>query len=70
MTFICRVCDYIKYSWDVLLIDPDGGANVQNKLQAAHLNRRPEDIVLLQKNSTYRGYSLDQRNLQSPQGYF
>ena len=23
-----RVCDYIKYGWDVLLIDPDDGENV------------------------------------------
>jgi len=29
-----RVCDYIKYGWDVLLIDPDGGANIQRKLQS------------------------------------
>ena len=29
-----RVYDYIKYGWDVFLIDPDGGANVQQKLQA------------------------------------
>lgn len=28
-----RVCDYIKYGWDVYLIDPDGGAYVQHKLQ-------------------------------------
>jgi len=31
----------------VFLVDPDGGANVQNKLQAAHLNKTPEDIVLV-----------------------
>ena len=29
-----RVCDYIKYGWDVLLIDPDDGENIQRKLQA------------------------------------
>lgn len=44
----CRVCDYIKYGWEVFLVDPDGGANVQNKLhQTAHLNRKSEDIVLV-----------------------
>jgi len=32
----------------VFPVDPDGGANVQNKLQAAHLNKTPEDIVLVQ----------------------
>ena len=44
----CRVCDYIKYGWDMFLVDPDGGANVQNKLQATAVSGRPEDVVLLQ----------------------
>jgi len=45
VAIICRVCDYIKYGWDMFLIDPDGGANIHNKLQAIAVNRRPEDIV-------------------------
>ena len=40
-----RVCDYIKYGWDIFLIDPDGGANVQQKLQAKAAHT---DTVLLQ----------------------
>ena len=48
MTIINRICDYIKYGWDMFLIDPVGGADVQNKLQATSLNRKSEDIVLLQ----------------------
>ena len=32
----------------MFLVDPDGEANVQNKLQTTRLNRRPEGIVLLQ----------------------
>lgn len=44
-----RVCDYIKYGWDVFLIDPDGGANVQNKLQiTATVNKKSLDAILLQ----------------------
>ena len=44
-----RVCDYIKYGWDLYLIDPDNGVNVQNKLQAiAEKCRNPIDEVLLQ----------------------
>lgn len=34
MILTFRVCDYIKYGWDALLIDPDDGENVQRKLQA------------------------------------
>ncbi|XP_065894575.1 uncharacterized protein [Dysidea avara] len=44
---IDRVCNYIKYGWDIYLVDPDGGANVQNKLQVAQLNKNPEDVTLL-----------------------
>ena len=40
-----KVYDYIKYGWDVFLIDPDGGANVQQKLQAKAAHT---DTVLLQ----------------------
>ena len=29
---ICRVCDYIKYGWDIYVIDPDGGSNIKKKL--------------------------------------
>ena len=47
MAMICRVCNYIKYGWDIYLVDPDGGANVQNKLQVAQLNKNPEDVTLL-----------------------
>ena len=32
----------------MFLVDPDGGTNVQNKLQGAHLTRTSEDIVLVQ----------------------
>jgi len=42
---IFRVCDFIKYGWDIFLIDPDGGANVQQKLQA---NAIQSDADLLQ----------------------
>ena len=48
LVYFPRVCDYIKYGWDIFLIDPDGGANVQNKLQATSLNGRPEDTVSMQ----------------------
>ena len=41
-----RVCYYIKYGWDVFLIDPDGGTNVQRKLLAT--NREPLDVKLIQ----------------------
>ena len=34
---ISRVHDYIKYDWDLLLIDPDNGENVQCKLQGLTL---------------------------------
>ena len=39
------VCNYIKYGWDTILIDPDGGANIQNKMA---LHKNSEDIVLVQ----------------------
>ncbi|XP_065901931.1 uncharacterized protein [Dysidea avara] len=42
---IQRVCDYIKYGWDRFLIDPDGGTNVQQKLQAEAAH---SDIAILQ----------------------
>ena len=45
---LCRVCDFIKYGWDMFLVDPDGGANVQNKLTETAVNSRPGDIALLQ----------------------
>ena len=32
--FNFQVCDYIKYGWDILLIDPDDGVNVKCNLQA------------------------------------
>ena len=41
-----RVCYYIKYGWDVLLIVPDGGTNVKQKLQAR--NRKSLDAKLIQ----------------------
>ena len=34
-----RVCDYIKYGWDVLLTDPDDGVNVKRKLQTTAKHR-------------------------------
>ena len=34
------VCDYIKYGWDVLLIDPNDGVNVKHKLQATAAKHR------------------------------
>ena len=37
-----RVCDYIKYGWDMYPVDPDGVANVQQKLLAK------ADTVLVQ----------------------
>ena len=58
ISFIChfvlihsnfRVCDYIKYGWDVFLIDPDGGTNVQHKLQTtAAKNKKSLDAILIQ----------------------
>ena len=37
------------YGWDVFLIDPDGGANVQNKLQiTATVYKKFLDAILLQ----------------------
>ncbi|XP_065893458.1 uncharacterized protein [Dysidea avara] len=35
-----RVCDFIKYGWDLYLIDPDDGINVKNKLQAVSAKHR------------------------------
>jgi len=32
----------------MFLIDPDGGANVQNKLQGAHMDKKSEGAILLQ----------------------
>jgi len=29
---IRRVYDYIKYGWDIYVIDPDGGSNIKKKL--------------------------------------
>ena len=43
-----RVCDYIKFGWDVLLIDPDDGQNVQRKLQATASINNTDDELLLQ----------------------
>ena len=44
-----RVCDYIKYGWDVLLIDPDDGVNVKHKLQATAAKHQDSfDDALLQ----------------------
>ena len=40
-----RACDYIKYGWDIFLVDPNGRANVQQKLQAKAAHA---DTVLLQ----------------------
>lgn len=48
MAVICTVCDYIKYGWDMFLVYPDGGANVQTKLTVTDMNSRPGDIALLQ----------------------
>ena len=48
MYSIFRVCNYIKYGWDVLLIDPDGGANVQQKLQTTAAKNKSSDANLIQ----------------------
>ncbi|XP_065904753.1 uncharacterized protein [Dysidea avara] len=43
-----RVCDFIKYGWDLYLIDPDDGINVKNKLQsvsAKHRNFLDENLL-------------------------
>ena len=45
-----RVCDYIKYGWDVFLIDPDGGANVQHKLQITATKRKNSVEAILLKS--------------------
>ena len=46
MCILYRVCDYIKYGWDNFLVDPDGGANIQNKMQASAIQNNSEDAVL------------------------
>ena len=43
-----RICDYIKYGWDIFLIDPDDGVNVKRKLQATAKHRVSFDDALLQ----------------------
>jgi len=44
----CRVCNYIKYGWDLFLVDPDGGVNVQNKLKGTFIDKKSESSILLQ----------------------
>lgn len=48
MILTSRVCDYIKYGWDVLLTDPDDGVNVKRKLQTTAKHRDSFDDALLQ----------------------
>jgi len=32
LLLICRVCDDIKYGWDIYVINRDGGSNIKKKL--------------------------------------
>ena len=67
ITLHFRVCEYIKYGWDIFLIDPDGGANVLHKLQE---NAIRSNVNLLQSIPKPTDKLWSKQIYKCSQGYF